>query len=121
MRRNLFQEVEEQRPRRFYGSRMQDEDSWQPGETLPMVGSALEQMDELKSSFHSMISTMQATITAELVNLKDIVTRLDERVAEVEGHVTASSSSSLASTPSSSSDDLSGKRKRRTPVHVQVC
>ena len=119
-RRSLFSDEGSrvQPPRSFYASRAPDEISWQPGETLPNF---TDQMEELKTSFHSAISSMQAAISMEISKLKDTVEHLHQRVADVETRISSSLESSLGSTPTSSSEEPSSvKRKRITPLQIQV-
>ena len=109
----------EQQPSRFYRP-AGEEDVWQPGESLPSV---INEREEFKAELHTMISSMQASITSELSNLKDSISSLEERMTDVEAQITSFSSSSMTSqvsTPACSSNS-SGRRKRNTPLQIQVC
>lgn len=106
--------------RAFYG-RSRDPEStehWQPGQTFtPSVSLATDALREMKSSFHSMISTMQAGISAEIERMQEAMADLSKCVENVESQLTASStvtgSGSEVETPGS-------KRNRRSSVELQV-
>ena len=79
----------------FYGGRRftplmrhqattENERVWQPGEVLPAPGVTADQMDELKTSIHSIIASMQAGISTELSRLTDTLSQLDQRVSTIE-------------------------------------
>ena len=113
--------ISRQQPSRFYHhSTVDEEDVWQPGESLPRT---VSDMDEFKSELHSMFSTMQAAITSQIANLKDSMSNLEQRLSDVEAQVASISASSVTpqvSTPTCSSDSYPLKRKQNTPLHIQV-
>ena len=120
-RRSLFNARVEQQPSRFYQHTNEEESVWQPGESLPRV---VNEMEEFKSELHTMFTSMQASVTSELSKLKESMTHLEERITSVEAQITSLSSSSSTpqvSTPSGSSKVSTGKRKRKTPLEIQVC
>ena len=94
---------------------------WQPGEVIPAPGVTAHQMDELKTSIHSMIASMQAGISSEFSRLTNTISRLDRRVSTIEENNSNHVCSSSPSTPASSaSEQDSVRRIRHTPVDVQV-
>lgn len=131
VRRSLFNSGSNSRPpanishgtRGFYRrSEQQDElDHWQPGEVIPPPAQD-DVIGELKRSMHTMISNMQANISAEFRSLQESVSSLTDRVLDVETQLSSSSSMTPSSTASSGSElESSGKqRKRRIPIELQV-
>lgn len=115
----------------FYGSRRftpltrehasESDEAWQPGEVLPARGVTAHQIDEMKTSIHSMIASMQAGISSEFSRLTDTISQLDRRVSAIEENSSNHVCSSSPSTPASSaSEPDSVRRIRHTPVDVQV-
>ena len=81
-------------------------------------------MDEFKLELHTMFTSTQASITCELSELKESMTHLEERITSVEAQITSLLSFSTTpqvSTPSGNSKVSTGKRKRKTPLEIQVC
>ena len=107
-------------PGGLYGRTIEDtrDDHWQPGEVISPSPVHEDTIDELKRSMHSMISDMQASLSAEFRCLQDSVCALSDRVQVVETQL-----ESAAQTPSSSGSEFEspmGRRKRRIPLELQV-
>ena len=111
----------EQQPSRFYQHTNEEEPVWQPGESLPRV---VDETDEFKPELHTMFTSMQASITSELSELKESMTHLKVGITSAEAQITSLSSSSTTpqvSIPSGNSKVSTGKRKRKTRLEIQVC
>ena len=107
-------------PRGFYGRAIDESTNgqWQPGEVIVPAPVQEDAIDELKRSMHSMISDMQASLSAEFRCVQDSLCALSERVEEVETQLVTASQ-----TPSSSGSEFEspvGRRKRRIPLELQV-
>ena len=106
------------------GTQSSDDDDlgngWPPGRKFPIPATD-KIIQEVKSTVHDLFTTMQASITEDLMQMKEL-SELTSWVQAVESLVPADSLSNSPqvqtdkSTPKCSSD----KRKRRTPVNVQV-
>ena len=114
---------------RFYGASnyhpnedTNSQDTWLPGERIPLHRSTTYALEELKTTFHSMMSSLQTSVSSELAEIQTSLVRLDERMTDMEGQLQSSRLSSLSSacTPCSSSEENSLRRKRRTSVDIQV-
>ena len=110
----------------FYGHTDVSNDShWQPGETLPIQCNDV--VEDLKKSFHSMISTMQAGISVQFENIQESIKTLNDRVDSVESQVHIGTSphtpTSLPTCSSGSELEASGGKNshRRISLEMQVC
>lgn len=87
-----------------------------------------EALQQFKIAVHDLLATMQANISAEIIAVREELSALSNKVAALEAQVTTVTSAS-SSTPGASNTAVTDqctptldpqKRKRRTPVHVQV-
>ena len=100
----------------FYGRTQQH---WQPGETIPVE--QVDPIEELKTSLHEMISTMQSGITSEIGHLQQSLSLLTERVQNIEAKVASTPTTPSSVAGSSSEVEVSGgRRKRHTSLEIQV-
>ena len=104
-------------PRGFYGRAIDESTNGQlqPGEVIVPAPVQEDAIDELK---RSMLSDMQASLSAEFRCVQDSLCALSERVEEVETQLVTASQ-----TPSSSGSEFEspvGRRKCRIPLELQV-
>lgn len=96
--------------------------TWQPEESTPISTPYID-IEELKSSFHSMISAMQNGISMEISKMCTSVTELQAWMTIIESKLSSVSSlPSSFSTPSNSSSDehVGSKRRRKVSVELHV-
>ena len=91
---------------------------WLPGEAIPAYATD-QDLKDLKTDIHDMISTMQASISSQLSAIAANMGQLEERVLGLEGSIEELPihQPSPMTTPTSSTRE---ERKRRTPLQIQV-
>ena len=97
-------------------------DIWQPGETLPQQGGSDQPNCFSGNSEHTirdLFQMMESKIDTAFSDFNQKLQDFDARITAIEQRPPISPGST--STPGSSSSSDDGKRKRRTPLELQVC